>query len=161
AMPDAWKLRCGGVPQGCFLLAFYDFEQGNEAEALLLRVLRPAQLPTDQDVVASMIEYYKDNIRTGSTSRSQLDSYTKYEFSFSGVECSVLGTFYRDRGGRTRFGADVENFFSAHNYSVVKPRDQALALIANYRGDDVPGGPSDVRIGVVRYSSSRRGQEEG
>jgi Helicase HerA, central domain len=159
AMPDAWKQRCEGVPQGCFLLAYYDFDKEEEAEALLLRVLRPAQLPTDQDVVASMIEYYKDNIRTGSTAGSQLDSYTRYEFSFSGVECSVLGTFYKDAGGRTRFGADVENFFSAHNYSVVKPGPQALALIANYRGEDIPGGPSDVRIGVVRYSSSRRGQE--
>lgn len=159
AMPDAWKQRCDGVPQGCFLLAFYDFEEEEEAEALLLRVLRPAQLPTDQDIIASMIEYYKDNIRTGSNRRSQLDSYTRYEFSFSGVECSTLGTFYRDAAGRTRFGADVENFYSAHNYSVVKPSAEALALIANFRGDDVPGGPSDVRIGTVRYSSSRRGQE--
>ena len=90
AMPDAWKQRSGGIPQGCFLLAFYDFDAGGEPEALLLRVLRPAPLPTDQDVVASMIEYYKDNIRTGSGAASQLDSYTKYEFSFSGVECSIL-----------------------------------------------------------------------
>jgi hypothetical protein len=159
AMPDAWKKRCHGVPEGCFLLGFYDFEEPGEAEALLLRVLRPEQLPTDQDVVASMIEYYKDNIRTGSTARSQLDSFTRYEFSFSGVECSALGTFYKDGAGQIRFGADVENFYSAHNYSVIKPSMEALALIANYRGEDVPGGPSDVRIGEVRYSSSRRGQE--
>jgi hypothetical protein len=159
-MPDAWKQQSGGIPQGCFLLAFYDFDEGGEPEALLLRVLRPASLPTDQDVVASMIEYYKDNIRTGSGAASQLDSYTKYEFSFSGVECSILGTFYRDQSGGTRFGADVDNFYSAHNYSVVKPGTEALALIANYRGDDVPGGPSDVRIGVVRYSSSRRVQDD-
>lgn len=159
AMPDAWKQRCHGVPQGCFLLAFYDLDEEAQAEALLLRVLRPAELPTDHDVVASMIEYYKDNIRTGSTVRSQLDTYTRYEFSFSGVECSILGTLYRDQAGHTRFGADVENFFSPHNYSVLKPGSDALSLIANYRGDDVPGGPSDVRIGVVRYSSSRHDQQ--
>lgn len=159
AMPDAWKQQCLGVPEGCFLLAFYDFEREGEAEALLLRVLRPAQLPTDQDVVASMIEYYKDNIRTGAGPRSQLDSYTRYEFSFSGVECSILGTSYKDTRGHTRFGADVENFYSAHNYSVLKPSPEALALIVNYRGDDAPGGPSDVRVGVVRYSSSRRRYE--
>jgi hypothetical protein len=74
-----------------------------------------------------MIEYYKDNIRTGDTARSQLDTFTRYEFSFSGLECSILGSFYRDRQGVLRFGADLENFYSPHNYSVVKPGAEELA----------------------------------
>src|SRR5438128_2351468 len=43
ATPDAWKLRAGGIPQGCFLLAFYDHEhtERGAAEAVLLRVLGP------------------------------------------------------------------------------------------------------------------------
>lgn len=86
---DAWKGRSYGIPQGCFLLAYYDCDPDKQGlqEAILLRVLEPAELPTDRDVVSSMVEYYKDHIRTGATQQSQLDQYSRYEFSFSGVKC--------------------------------------------------------------------------
>lgn len=155
---DAWKERSHGIPQGCFLLAYYDCDPDKKGlqEAILLRVLEPAELPTDRDVVSSMVEYYKDHIRTGATQQSQLDQYSRYEFSFSGVKCSVLGCFYLDDKNKLRFGADVENFFSAHHYSVVKPDDDILTFIVNYRDSGVPGGIGDIRIGKVRYSSSTR-----
>lgn len=155
---DAWKERSHGIPQGCFLLAYYDCDPDKQGlqEAILLRVLEPAELPTDRDVVSSMVEYYKDHIRTGATQQSQLDQYSRYEFSFSGVKCSVLGCFYLDDKNKLRFGADVENFFSAHHYSVVKPDDDILSFIVNYRDSGVPGGLGDIRIGKVRYSSSTR-----
>lgn len=158
---DAWKEKAKGIPQGCFLLAYYDNEldQKSNVEAILLRVIQPAKLPTDQDVISSMVEYYKDNIKTGDTSRSQLDTFTRYEFSFSGLECSVLGSFYKDSKGITRFGADLESFYSAHNYSVIKPSSDILKAIANYREDNTPGGSGDIKIGKVRYSSSRRFQQ--
>lgn len=158
---DAWKQRANGIPQGCFLLAHYDNELDDpaNAEAILLRVIQPTKLPTDQDVISSMVEYYKDNIRTGTNQRSQLDTFTRYEFSFSGLECSVLGSFYVDSAGKTRFGADLENFYSAHNYSVIKPSTDVLKTIVNYRENGVPGGMGDIKIGKVRYSSSRRFQQ--
>lgn len=160
-MADAWKQIAKGIPQGCFLLAYYDNELDNSqnAEAILLRVIQPTKLPTDQEVTSSMIEYYKDNIRTGTNNRSQLDHYTRYEFSFSGLECSVLGSFYIDDQGKTRFGADLENFYSAHNYSVIKPSPEILKAIVNYRENGAPGGAGDIKIGKVRYSSSRRFQQ--
>lgn len=155
---DSWKTNVGGVPQGTFLLAFYDNDE-EVSEALLLRALQPTKLPTDNDVISSMIEYYKDNLRT--TGReSQLDDFTRYEFSFSGLECRVLGTFYRDNDDKIAFGADVENFYSAHNYSVFKPKEKVLEYISNLRdGDIIPGSETDVKIGKVRYSSSQRFQE--
>ncbi|MBE9171382.1 DUF87 domain-containing protein [Pleurocapsales cyanobacterium LEGE 06147] len=158
---DAWKERAKGIPQGCFLLAYYDNEldEKNNVEAILLRVIQPTKLPTDQEVISSMVEYYKDNIKTGDTKRSQLDTFTRYEFSFSGLECSVLGSFYKDSNEITRFGADLENFYSAHNYSVIKPSSNILKAIANYREDNTPGGSGDIKIGKVRYSSSRRFQQ--
>lgn len=157
---DAWKERAGGIPQGCFLLAYYDNEVGkpDAAEAVLLRVIQPTQLPTDQDVISSMVEYYKDDIHTGSTKKSQLDTFTRYEFSFSGLECSVLGSFYLDPEKKIRFGADLENFYSAHHYALYKPNPKILQSIVNYRESGVAGGQGDVRIGRVRYSSSRRFQ---
>ncbi|MFN8475898.1 MAG: DUF87 domain-containing protein [Anaerolineae bacterium] len=154
---DAWKEKAKGLPQGAFLLAYY-MNEDTVSEALLLRVLQPTKLPTDNDVISSMIEYYKDNLRTAGR-QSQLDDFTRYEFSFSGLECRILGTFYKDKDARTRFGADVENFYSAHNYSVVKPNLDVLETIVNFREGDVVGKPTDIRIGGVRYSSSRRFQE--
>lgn len=153
---DAWKNRVGGVPHGSFLLAYYENEEEVE-EALLLRVLQPATLPTDSDVISSMVEYYKDNLRT-SGKTTELDTFTRYEFSFSGLECRILGTFYCEKEGETKFGADVENFYSSHHYTVIKPNSEALEYIVNFREGAVVGRPTDIRIGKVRYSSSIRFQ---
>jgi hypothetical protein len=154
---DAWKQRAGGLPQGSFLLAFYENEIGVD-EALLLRVIEPTTLPTDSDVVSSMIEYYKDNLSTTSGgAEGQIDSFTRYHFSWSGLKCRILGTFYRDASGKIQFGADVENFFSASNYKVYKPQAKTLEYLVNFRDNSgASGGVSDAQIGVVRFSSSQR-----
>src|SRR2546426_576943 len=154
---DSWKNKAGGLPQGSFLLAYYENEE-DVAEALLLRVLAPTPLPTDRDVISSMVEYYKDGLKTTGKD-SQLDQYTRYEFSFSGLSCRVLGTFYREKDAKPRFGADLENFYSAHNYRVVKPNPTVLEAIVNFReGLELAGKATDIRVGRVRYSSSRRFQ---
>lgn len=156
---DAWKMRVRGIPQGAFLLAFYENEN-NVSEALLMRAIEPTKLPTTDDVIRSMIEYYKDDLNTTGTN-TKLDDFTRYEFSFSGLSCRVLGTFYRDQEGITRFGADVENFYSPHHYSVYKPRGKILERIANFRDDNTLSGVrTDMKIGDVRFSSSIRFQEE-
>jgi DNA helicase HerA-like ATPase len=163
---DAWKHRAKGIPQGTFLLAFYEGEKGVK-EALLLRALVPTKLPTDNDIVSSMIEYYKEGTdisgRAGNGDSSKLDDFTRYEFSFSGLECRVLGSFYlakRNDGEEVvEFGADIENFYSANNYSVYKATDKVLKRIVNQREDEViAGNENEFRIGAVRYSSSRRFQ---
>lgn len=159
---DYWKNRVGGIPQGAFLLAFYDNEE-NVEEALLLRSLGPAKLPTDTDVISSMIEYYKDDLKT-SGAGNQLDQFTRYEFSFSGLECRILGTFYRTKDSKgnpkIEYGADVENFYSAHNYKVYKATKDVLMYISNQRDSDIPAGnENEFELGNVRYSSSRRFQD--
>ena len=60
---DAWKHQAKGIPQGTFLLAYYENEE-HVSECALLRVLKPARLPTDSDIISAMIEYYKDNLKT-------------------------------------------------------------------------------------------------
>lgn len=157
---DAWKEKVGGIPQGTFLLAFYENENDDVDECLLLRAIKPAKLPTDNDVIASMVEYYKDNLKT-SGKKNQLDDFTKYTFSFSGLECRILGTFYRDANGKIQFGADVENYYSAHNYVAYKPVGDILEEIVNFRdGNTSIGCSTDYRIGKIRYSSSRRFQDK-
>lgn len=154
---DDDKQRVGGIAQGTFLLAFYDNEETVE-EAILLRALAPAKLPTDSAVISSMIEYYKDNLPT-SGKTSKLDDFTRYEFSFSGLECRVLGTFYRN-SKTVEFGADLENFYSSHHYSVYKVNNDVLEFIVNQRdsNDIIPGNDTEFSIGKVRYSSSLRFQ---
>ena len=66
---DAWKYKVKGIPQNSFLLAYYQGEDDVE-EALLLRVLSPTKLPSDSNVISSMIEYYKDNINIEGRARS-------------------------------------------------------------------------------------------
>lgn len=167
---DAWKHRVKGIPQGALLLAFYDGED-NVDEALLLRALSPSKLPTDNDIVSSMIEYYKEGTdisgRAGSNGISKLDDFTRYEFSFSGLECRVLGSFYRvkriieeeEEVPVTEFGADIENFYSPNNYSVYKATGSVLRKIVNQRdGNSIAGNENEFCIGHVRFSSSRRFQ---
>lgn len=152
---DHWKEKVGGIAAGAFLVAVYDRAGGNP-EVVLLRVLGPTTLPSDSDVVAAMVDHYKENAASD-TSANSLDSYTRYEFQFSGLECRVLGSFFRDAAGKTRFGADVDNFYGPNNYSVYRPTGPVLEYIVNFRdGESVPGGKGDQRIGAVRYASSRR-----
>jgi hypothetical protein len=150
---DKWKNNVGGIPAGAFLLCVYGGEEGID-EALLVRVLRPTRLPSDDDVVASMVDYYKEAIPTDSDGK--LDSYTRAEFQFSGLECRVIGTFYRGTTGETLYAGDLDNFYAPHNYNVYKPSSKALEYIVNFRDEGIPQDASNERIGVVRYSSSRR-----
>ncbi|KNC95648.1 ATP-binding protein [Trabulsiella odontotermitis] len=159
---DAWKAQVHGIPSGAFLLAFYMGESGIR-EAVLLRAIKQTSLPTDNDMISSMVEYYKDNMeisgRAGSGKQSQLDEFTRYEFSFSGLECRVLGVFYENNEGIIEFGADLENFYSANNYNVYKATSDVLEYIVNQRDDNsVVGKRSEFKIGKVRYSSTQRQQ---
>jgi hypothetical protein len=153
---DKWKNRVGGLPEGAFLLCAYVGETEVE-EMVLLRVLGPTSLPSDSDVVASMVEYYKEGVPEGKAASPKLDTFTRYEFMFSGLECRVLGTFYRGEDGKPCFGADIDNFYSPHNYEVFKPKGQVLEFVVNFReGEGISGGADQVPIGHVRYSASRR-----
>jgi DNA helicase HerA-like ATPase len=159
---DAWKQKVGGIPQGAFLLAFYKGEP-DVNEVLLLRALGQTKLPTDNDVISSMIDYYKqgDDISglPGTSAKNKLDDFTRYEFSFSGLECRVLGAFYLTSEEIEEFGADIENFYSANNYRVYKASGRVLKKIVNQRDKHiVPGNENEPQIGLVRYSSSRRFQ---
>ncbi|MEJ7666798.1 MAG: DUF87 domain-containing protein [Hymenobacter sp.] len=151
-----------GLPQGSFLLAYYanniDEKESAVREAILLRVLGLTSYSTDSDVVASMVEFYKEGLSSEGR-KVNVDEFTRYEFSFSGVECRVLGTFYADQKAETCFGAGAENFMSAHHYKVIKPSPKVLEKIVNFRKGELTGAATDIELGSVRYSSTRRFQE--
>ena len=82
-MADSWKQKANGIPQGSLLLAYYENVE-TVSEALLFRAIDDAKLPNDDDVIRSMVEYYKDDLKTSGT-KTQLDTFTRYEFGFSGT----------------------------------------------------------------------------
>lgn len=157
---DDWKYKSGGVPQGCLMLAFYNnpFNTVQSEEAILLRAIKPCAIPSDSDLITSKIEFYKEDvdITTSKSKGNALDDFTRFEFSFSGIECSILGTFYKNENGKIEFGADVENFFSSHYYKVYKITDEYLEFVVNKPDDATPLNPdATFPIGKVRYSSSK------
>lgn len=150
---DSERQKVDGLQRGSFLLAFYDNDPSKK-EAILLRTMGPVGLPQENDIFLSIIEYYKDNLED-ETIDEKMDPLTRYDFSFSGVECNVLGTFYEDDDGKVVFGSDIENYYTATNYTVYKPRGETLELIVNFGLFDENESNNDfMKIGLVKYSST-------
>ena len=150
---DKQRHTVDGLQKGSFLLAFYD-NNALKKEAILLRTIAPFSLPQDNDTITSIIEYYKENNKDSPISE-KMDPYTRYEFSHTGIECNVLGTFYEDADGKVVFGSDIENYYSATNYTVYKPRGETLELIVNFGLFDENESNKDfMKIGSVKYSST-------
>ena len=150
---DKQRHDVDGLQRGSFLLAFYD-NNSSKKEVILLRTIGPVALPQEKDIFTSTIEYYKDNFGDNSIGE-KMDSLTRYDFSFSGVECNVLGTFYEEDDGKIEFGSDIDNYYSATNYAVYKPRGETLELIVNFGlFDENEFNKKFMKIGSVKYSST-------
>jgi len=173
---DLWKKHAGGVPQHCFLLATAmmpgEAPDVEDEEAILLRVIGPAALPAEAELVHVREQAMREMVVTrgpesAASSPAILDVLTRNEIQFSGIKAKILGTFYDDVNGSPMlsFGSDVETFYSASRYKVYKPYAESLAIIASYpeitaqeESARQGGGatPQRVRIGTIRYSSSNR-----
>jgi len=174
---DLWKKQAGGVPQHCFLLATAmvpgQAPEVEDEEIILLRVIGPAALPAEAELVQVREQAMRDLVvargaAAASSSPAILDVLTRNEIQFSGIRAKILGTFYdTDVNGRPllSFGSDVETFYSSSRYKVYKPYGDSLAMIASYpesteheeAGRQADGRvPQRLQIGTVRYSSSSR-----
>lgn len=174
---DLWKKQAGGVPQHCFLLATA-FPPGQapdqeDEEVLLLRVVGPAELPAERELVQVRAEAMREMVlargaAAAATGPAILDVLTRNEIQFSAVRAKVLGTFYDSALNGTpflAFGNDLETFYSSSRYKVYKPYGDSLAIIASFpeiireeeeirqRGGQVY---RRIPIGSVRYTSTDR-----
>ena len=174
---DLWKKNADGIPQHCFLIATAmvpgTAPDQDDEEVILLRVVGPASLPAEAELVQVRAEAMREIVTTegveiASESSTILDVLTRNEIQFSALEAKILGTFYEvDVNGTSilSFGSDIETFYSVSRYKVFKPYGESLSIIASYpevteteecsRQD---GGrvPKRVPLGKVRYSSSDR-----
>lgn len=164
---DRWKAAVGGIPQYSFLLATAreaGTGGGDDDEVLLLRVEGTASLSLERDLLAAREEALRDALsRKQDPSPSvildvDIDPFTRNRISFTGLDCAILGTFYEDRhDGRVvlDYGHDVDNFYATATYRVFKPVGDGLSAIASFIKPT--NDPAEmVRIGAVRYSSTRR-----
>jgi hypothetical protein len=164
---DKWKADVGGIPQYAFLLATareIGSGGGDDDEVLLLRVDGTAALSLERDLLAVREEALRDALsKKQDPSPSvildvDIDPFTKNRVSFTGLDCRIIGTFYEDsHDGKValEFGHDVDNFYATSTYRVFKPIGDGLSAIASYlKPTDDPVWM--VRIGTVRYSSTRR-----
>jgi len=174
---DTWKENVAGIPHNSFLIATAinpeKLAQTREFdnEVILLRVLGPANLPSDADLLSARIEHNQRRVAPeifSEDERDGLDPITHNEFQYGALRCRVLGTFYSDRG-ELRLGSDLENFVCSTRLRVFKPRAEALAKIVNHINPEVQqkalseakksgfsGLPTPITIGTVRYTSTDR-----
>ncbi|GAB7526774.1 helicase HerA domain-containing protein [Paraburkholderia sp. 2C] len=174
---DHHRRQVGGIPHLSYLVAsrvqpwmhpiVWDQE---DACVLLLRVLGAA--PTPSDMMDNVIRSEAARRATGNDAahwetKEHMDAYTRYQLSFAGLECEVVGTFYLGRKGddpdggfELRFGSDTSNFYPNSGLKIYKPIGDALDEIVNFRDPsltpDHPLRDYIVPIGTVRYASTDR-----
>src|SRR5450830_175420 len=176
---DTWKARVAGIPHNSFLVATAINPQSPSTatlldnELILLRVVGPARLPSDGEMLQTRIEHNQrrevgDRYATSET--DGFDPMTQSELQYGGLECRILGTFFiDDADNEVRLGSDVENYFASTRLRVFKPRDKALEKIVNHINNDrrktmladakaagFKTAPSPISIGTVRYTSTSR-----
>ncbi|PTS76049.1 ATPase [Aeromonas sp. HMWF036] len=174
---DLFKYAVNGLAHNSFLVAAgFDPTRFNETsyidqEVVLLRVIEPATLPQDADMVRTRIEHHqrrREEERLPGDSNDGLDPITRSELQWGGLRCRVLGTFFM-QDDQLRLGSDVETFMSLPRMRAYKPRGDVLARIVNHVNPEIrtkaaeearKAGFSDIpqpiKIGTVRYTSTNR-----
>lgn len=175
---DNWKARVAGIPHNSFLVATALNPQSPtnvnqfDNELVLLRVIGPARLPSDGEMIQTRIEHNQRrevHERFPTTESDGFDPLTQSELQYGGLDCRILGTFFLDDDGHIKLGSDVENYFASTRLRVYKPRANALERIVNHINADrqktmladalaagFKSAPSPISIGTVRYTSTSR-----
>ena len=174
---DRFKENVYGIPHNSFLLASainpenISNTSNMDNEVILLRVMGPARLPTDDDFIRTRIEHNQRRIKGEEFAKDKLDGLdvlTHSELQAGGLTCRILGTFYIEEG-KLRLGSDIENYMSTGRLRVFKPRGEVLDTVVNHVNEEVrkkaleeakksgfSSMPLPIKIGTVRYTSTAR-----
>ncbi|MFG4519331.1 helicase HerA domain-containing protein, partial [Acinetobacter baumannii] len=174
---DKFKEKVSGIPHNSFLIATsinphnIALATNFDREVILLRVLGPSRLPTDDDFLRTRIEHNQRRTEEEIFVNDPLDGLdvlTHAELQAGGLTCRILGTFYLNNG-ELRLGSDIENYMSTSRLRVFKPRGDILRKIVNHVNSEVQAKaleeakksgfhsmPSPIQIGTVRYTSTSR-----
>jgi hypothetical protein len=177
---DFYRAKVGGIPSLSFLIASrvdpnkldIDFKS-EDASLILLRVMDAATLPQDNE--AERIRVEAAQRISGETKQhwddvGSMDLRTKNLFSFAGVQCRIIGTFFLEENHQNsdaplnwKFGSDISNYYPNRGLKVYKPNGKALEQIVNYSDPSTIqeraeqyGETEKVKLGNVRYASTNR-----
>lgn len=173
---DHHRRKVGGIPHLGYLIATriqpwkseIDWTE-EDASVTLLRVLGAA--PTPSDMMDTIVRAEAARRATGTDSghwetSQYMDTYTRYELSFAGLRCEIIGTFYLSKPEssalilKLNFGTDISNFYPNKGLKVYKPVGDALNSVVNYRDPSLTPEHAlsafTVPIGHVRYASTDR-----
>lgn len=176
---DFHRQKVGGLPSLCFLIATrvnvngsIDFKD-EDASIILLRVMDATAIPQDRE--AEKIRVETAQRVSGETEKhwdekETMDIKTKHVFSYAGIACRIIGTFYLDEneknpqsGLQLKFGTDISNYYPNRGLKVYKPNGTALEKIVNYidpnnllSHKEEFKNSEKVKLGNIRYASTNR-----
>ena len=124
---DPFKTRVGGVPRNSLLIMIPSISVDSmPPHFTLLRVLEAAPHPLTKETQQTYFELQKKSM-------PELDIFTQSELQWGALKTGVLGMFYPHptEQNKIEFSGDLNNFVSAHKYSVYSPDDNLLNLVIN------------------------------
>lgn len=124
---DPFKTRVGGVPRNSLLIMIPSVKvETMPPHFTLLRVLEAAPHPLSKETQQTYFELQKKSM-------PELDIFTQSELQWGALKTGVLGMFYPHpiEQNKIEFSGDLNNFVSAHKYSVYSPDDNLLNLVIN------------------------------
>lgn len=154
AIYDFDREQAGGLPKGGFLIAAK--EKGDEG-FILLRIMKETRLPNAAD---------NDQIRqqgVESTANETpwagaLDTWIRDQVALHGIECRILGTFFKDSNDeKYNYAEDTDNYYSVPELMVWKPDATTLDRIVNYhhRDNDIPI-EAHRKVGRTRFAAAEK-----
>jgi DNA helicase HerA-like ATPase len=169
---DYDRQKVGGIPSLSFLIATrvdpnaseIDYQK-EDSSLILLRVMDAAPLPNELEALTRRVEAaQRVEAEAAQHWDNEMDPFSASLFSYAGVRCRVIGTFFADveTDAETdvssvilKFGSDLSNYYPNKGLKVYKPNQEALQKIVNYRKEEsIPD--HEVEVGQVRYASTNR-----
>jgi hypothetical protein len=144
---DPFKTRVGGVPRNSLLVMIPSVKvESMPPHFTLLRVLEAAPHPLTKETQQTYFELQKKSM-------PELDIFTQSELQWGALKTGVLGMFYPHptEQNKVEFSGDLNNFVSAHKYSVYSPDDNLLNLVVNILVPD----KNIFQIGDLRLTECR------
>jgi len=142
----------GGLPKNAFLTVASLNQDGKADEIILLSVVGPESMNVAREFL-NVREDLASQIVAGNDVK--LDASVEARLSLMAFRCKILGTFYKDENGQTKFGSDVARIRGNSLLKVYRPTGRALSLIGSFSGASNLDSAGFLEIGKVRYADTR------
>lgn len=128
---DDFLLKQNGVPRASYLIAtLKDFTQLKGIEHfLLLFVDNFSKLEDSQESLLELVKHYK-TIDLNDSSKTFNENKLKH-MRFMGLDCKIMGMFYKNSDSTFDFSTQVNLVLSPENYIIARPNKDIKNIISN------------------------------